>query len=585
MNYSETIEKLRSMLQTDQVMSESIYLVGGCVRDLILGLEPKDIDLCIDIPDGIEVFSKWLKENFEYCVSGFCEFPRYGTMKFLLHLDSGEISEIECVIPRVETYNTGPRKPDQIKQTTIGEDALRRDFCCNALYKRVVDDVILDPTGRGLSDCRDKILRTPLEPKKTYIDDPLRMLRAIRFYCTKNFEIEEETKSCIYPYSNSYEKLSKERIRDEFEKILMSSKAIEGIELLHDHGLLKNIIPELVEAWNFDQCSKYHSLNLRDHLFSVLRLVMESGEDCLELRWSALLHDISKYKHFSWDGTYKHFKLHEIYSSYAAEKILIRLKYSNEFISNVSILVRNHMRFKQQYDYKDKKYTGTKKNLRKFISQLGSLVFKELELIEADNMSHAPKYNMPGQIDDIKIKISEIMSELSSNKISGMKEIGAVINGDDIMETLLIGPGITVREVKIILQDYLDENPDLSKEDLINKYMEEFGGKLFEVIPDEFNDITLKAVLGNTSFDFVATKYFKKDEIPRDKTKLPALYYPQIYRKLIRDARVKELVDQAGKAIAEIERLDGFRSIDLNLENHDLIADITWEDGSITSIL
>ena len=189
MNYSKTIEKLRSMLQTDRIMSENIYLVGGCVRDLILGLEPKDIDLCIDIPDGIEIFSKWLKENFEYCVSGFCEFPRYGTMKFLLHLDSGEISEIECVIPRVETYNTGPRKPDQIKQTTIGEDALRRDFCCNALYKRVVDDVILDPTGRGLSDCRDKVLRTPLEPKKTYIDDPLRMLRAIRFYCTKNFEI------------------------------------------------------------------------------------------------------------------------------------------------------------------------------------------------------------------------------------------------------------------------------------------------------------------------------------------------------------------------------------------------------------
>ena len=410
------------------------------------------------------------------------------------------------------------------------------------------------------------------------------MLRAIRFYCTKGFEIEEKTRSCIYPYSDSYEKLSKERIRDEFEKILMSSKAVEGIKLLHDHGLLKNIIPELIEAWNFDQCSKYHSLSLIDHLFSVLNLVMKSNEDCLMLRWAALLHDISKYKHFTWDGIHKHFKQHEIFSSYLAEKILIRLKYSNEFISNVSILVKNHMRFKQQYDSKSKKYTGTVKSLRKFVSQLGlSLIYKELELIEADNMSHAPEYNMPGQVDDIKQKLSEIISDTSQT--SGITNLGAVVNGDDIMNFLLIGPGVVVRDVKLILQDYLDENPDLTKEDLFNKYWQEFGNKIFIVEPCEYDSAVLKAILGDTSFEFKSSRYFKNDKIPNKRTSLSAIYYPHIYRRLIRDTRVRELVDQAGKLISKIENLDGFKSIQLNLENHDLCIEVFWDDGSTTSII
>ncbi len=582
MNYIGTINKLKLMLQTSPVFLENVYLVGGCVRDLLLGEEPKDIDLCIDVPNGIEEFSKWLKDNFSDSVSGFCEFPRYGTMKFTLHLDTGETSEIECVIPRKETYNSGPRKPDQVTQTTISIDAHRRDFCCNALYKKLSDDSIYDPTGFGLKDCKNKVLSTPMEAVQTFIDDPLRMLRAIRFHCTKGFNINEKDLDAIEPYPE-YFSLSMERIRDEFEKILMSSRAVEGIILLHNHKLLERAIPELELAWDFDQESKYHSLNLRDHLFSVLSLVIKSpsGND-LRLRWAALLHDISKYRNYTWDGKYRHYKMHELYSSDAAEKILKRLKYDNNTIYDVSKLIKHHMRLKQLYDYKTQSYTGSTKSIRKFISTMGHLLDLELELIDADNMSHAPKYNMPGQIDDLRKKIEEL--EITSRKNPGIGDLGAKIDGNDIMKFLNIDQGITVKEVKLILQDYLDEDPDLSKEDLFTKYLSEFHGT-FLMIQGDYDDVEMTAMLDDVSINFPIRTYFGKNPPSEKIIQVLGIKYPVLYRRLIREKKARVLINIASKSIVNVSLLDGFRGIQLSLENGDLCATVTWDDGTTTDIL
>lgn len=575
MNYQKTIEQLKNIILTNPTFTDNIYLVGGCVRDLILGIEPKDIDLCIDVPNGVELFSNWLKENYSDITSGFCEFPRYGTMKFSLQLDNKEEVEIECVIPRVETYNDGPRKPDQVIQSTIQEDAIRRDFCCNALYQRLSDGEILDPTGNGIRDCEDKVLWTPLDPEKTFIDDPLRMLRAIRFKCTKGFKIAKEYLSAIKPYPN-YSKLSKERIRDEFEKILMSPEPVEGIRLLHEHGLLEQIIPELEEAWDFDQKSRFHSLSLTEHLFSVLNIVKncDFGKD-LRLRWAALLHDISKYKCYTWDGVYRHFKLHELTSADLSKKILVRLKYDNSTISDVEELIKNHMRLKQQYDYKTEKYTGTDKSLRKLIT-LGSLLPLELELIEADNMSHSPKYNMPGQIKDIKERLK------CFNEDRKISLCSSVVNGDEIMEYFKIEPGICIKEIKIIFQDYLDEDPNLGKEDLFEKFKNEFIGDI-QIIPKLYDDVKLIAKLGNACIDIPINTYFGKNP-PKETINVPAMRMPIVFRKLIRDNQVIDLVSEASKSITKISRLEEFRGIKLSLVNGDLEAIVTWEDGT-TSVL
>ena len=577
MNYQKTIELLKNIILTNSIFTNNVYLVGGCVRDLILGLEPKDIDLCIDVPNGVELFSNWLKKDYSDITSGFCEFPRYGTMKFSLHLNDGEIVEVECVIPRVETYNEGPRKPDQIKQSTIQEDALRRDFCCNALYQRLSDGEILDPTGYGIRDCENKVLGTPLKPESTFIDDPLRMLRAIRFKCTKGFDIAKEDLKAIKPYSN-YSKLSKERIRDEFEKILMSPNPVEGIKLLHEHDLLSNIIPELEEAWDFDQKSRFHSLSLTEHLFSVLNIVKdcEFGGD-LRLRWAALLHDISKYKCYTWDGEHRHFKLHELSSATLSEKILKRLKYDNSTTYDIKELVKNHMRLKQQYDYKTNKYSGSDKSIRKLLS-LGSLLPLELELIEADNMSHSPKYNMPGQIRDVKEKLTRFCEDKKINS--------SIISGDDIMEYFKIGPGINIKEIKMILQDYLDEDPRLEKQELFDKYQQEFQGS-FHMIKKDYDDIEMIASLDDVQIVFPIKEYFgNNNPLPNSTTFLvTGLYYPLLYKRLVREKKVRSLINTASKSITQISMEEGFRGIHLSLVNGDLCATITWSDGTITDIL
>ena len=193
--------------------------------------------------------------------------------------------------------------------------------------------------------------------------------------------------------------------RENFEKLLMCEDPVKAIKDLHNQGLLSQISIELEEAWEFDQCTKYHSMNLTDHIFSVLDIVSKSkyGND-LRLRLAALFHDISKYRDYTFDGTTKHFKGHERSSANLAEKILTRLGYGESIVSDVKILISNHMRLKQNYDVRGKIYVGSNKAIRKFYRVLGELAELELELMEADNLSHAPEYCMPGQVESIRDK-------------------------------------------------------------------------------------------------------------------------------------------------------------------------------------
>lgn len=419
-----------------------VYYVGGCVRDLLLGVEPKDYDLCIDLENGAALFIDFLKQNHSSICSGFTVFPRYGTSRFNL---LGE--QIECVMPRTETYKAGPRKPDQVEYAGIYEDALRRDFCCNALYMDIETGEILDPTGKGREDLEGRILRTPLDPDLTFTDDPLRMLRAFRFAAVKGFKIDSSTKAGIHDRSE-YRKLSMERVWSEFSKILVSENPSNTIRELHDTGLLEYIIPELEESWGFDQNSVYHNLNLTEHIFKVL----DSVRPDLTLRTAALLHDIGKYRNHEVkeDGHYSYHK-HEIYSAEMSKYILGRLRCSSAFISDVCVLVQNHMRLKQ--------WTGKRKTVRKMIRELGDNLDMALELIDADNNAHSPEHCILGQIE----KFKEAMK----------KEEGPYlvpITGRQVMERLGISEGKEVGKALMKMQDWYDSDPRLSVDDLIKRY-------------------------------------------------------------------------------------------------------------------
>jgi len=426
-----------------------VYYVGGCVRDLLLGIEPKDYDLCVDLENGATLFTDFLKSEYSKVCSGFTVFPKYGTAKFDF---LGE--QIECVMPRRESYNDGPRKPDRVSYAGIYEDALRRDFCCNALYMNIKTGEILDPTGKGREDVKNKILRTPINGEETFKDDPLRMLRAFRFAAVKGFKISEEVLETIKDYPEYYE-LSMERVWSEFSKILVCSKPGDTIRELHQYHLLSYIIPELEESWGFDQNSKYHNLNLTDHILKVL----DNCKPDLTIRTAALLHDISKYKDYQIkeDGRYSYHG-HEKSSAEMSRVILSRLRCSSDFIDSVSKIIESHMIIKQC----GAEYRGSRRLTRRIMRELGDLLEPTLNLIDADNNAHSPEYCLVGQVDRFRECVEK-------EKIIP-KPLFSPVSGRTIMECLGIEEGRKVGEIKELMQSWYDEDPSLSEEDLIRKY-------------------------------------------------------------------------------------------------------------------
>ena len=574
--FESAIGKLREIIEGDERFRLNTYLVGGCVRDLLLGETPKDIDLCIDYPEGSFEFIKYLKENYsKEDVSGFTVFERYGTSRFTLHVGEKESVEIECVIPRTETYNKGPRKPDQVKQTGIYEDATRRDFCCNALYKNIETGDILDPTEKGINDLRDKILRTPLDPEQTYIDDPLRMLRAIRFSCTKGFEIEEETRKKIICYPE-YEKLSVERIQEEFNKILISKEAEKGIRELIRSGLMYRIIPEFVKYKEFDQHSKYHSLSWLEHTLSVFRIVIKNDPKAsLELRLSALLHDISKPTKYQIkeNGQYSYYG-HDLDSSERAKEILKKLKYSNDTIEKVSFLIRNHMILKQFYSYKTHSYNGSSKITRRIVRKLGENLKEELELIEADNLSHSLEWNLPGQVNSFMDEVERLKEE------DNLTTYISPIDGNNIMKWLCISPGKIIKEIKDAIQEIYEENISLGKEELVKEYEKRYSEFLWFARNDEnkYWIFKKKPVKKNgiwwsdnedVPYEISTNKINYQEILKCEIIHVEAKYIPKIYKRYCKILKIRDIEKEIKESVRKLDSIENFERLMVSHENGD----------------
>ena len=589
--FEKTLNSLKNIAIDYKELGDNIYLVGGCVRDLQLGLTPKDIDLCIDYPNGVNLFMEFIQNNYSNICSGFVTYPRYGTSKFSL-LVCGENIDIECVIPRVETYNQGPRKPDSVLQTSIQEDATRRDFCCNALYMNLLSGELLDPTGHGIDDCKNKILRTPLNPQETFIDDPLRMLRAIRFSVCKGFEILPDVFQKITDY-DVYYRLSMERVNDEFTKIILSDRPEYGIGLLYDTGLLNYISPELNTSFSFDQHSKYHHLTLGKHQMEVLKLVSEKRVSCgdIVLRLAAIFHDIGKLHNYQVKENEEYsYHGHEISSGVDAERILRRLKYPEKIISGVKFLIQNHMCIKQFYNYSKDEYTGSSKTTRKILRLLGDYYRQEMVLIGADNMAHHPIYCMPGQVKSFKRKAILVQEEKRASKTS----FTVPISGNDIMTFLGISPGVLVKEIKEILQDYYDSDPELTKDALLKMFKDEFTGKDFYIVKDSEigirADISVIEYASSGKIKYNTTWITPKDMIGFNMVnnivyKLPAIDHPKLYRQLIRNSEGLKILETIEKEIDKLTRKSEFSWLKINLENNDLNMTIGWDDDTLTGIL
>jgi len=331
----EIFDKLKEVSKRTNIKA---WLIGGYVRDLFLNRECKDIDVVV-VGSGIEFAEKYAIELGNNTSVNF--FKNFGTAQVKY-----KEFEIEFVGARKESYNRDSRKPI-VEEGTLEDDQNRRDFTINALSISLnADDfgTIYDPFN-GLKDIENKIIRTPLDPDKTFIDDPLRMFRAIRFATQLDFRIEDKTLESIAKNKERIEIVSKERIVTELNKIIESSRPSLGFKLLDKVGLLEMIFPEFVALKGVDTINGrshkdnfYHTLEVLDN--------MALHSNNVWLRWAAILHDIAKpltKKYFEKEGWTFHG--HEDKGSRMVKHIFRRLKLPlNEKMKFVEKLVLLHLR-------------------------------------------------------------------------------------------------------------------------------------------------------------------------------------------------------------------------------------------------
>jgi len=345
---SKVPKEVSRVTETLEKAGFEAYLVGGCVRDLIMGLESRDWDITTNAkPDQIQgLFPKTVYEN------------DFGTVGVVQEDVSHETLKVVEVTPhRLEAKYSDFRHPDEIKfADRVEEDLKRRDFTVNALAMDSKGH-LLDLFG-GLKDIKDRVLRTVGEPDERFGEDALRMLRAVRLSLQLDFSIAENVSVGIVKNAQLIEKISKERVREELEKVIMSNSPAAGIVLFQKLGLLRHIIPELEEGIGVEQGGE-HLYPVWDHLLLALQHAADK-EWPLEVRLAALFHDIGKprtrranpalppltirggerrgYKQFTFYG-------HEVVGARMTRKILERLKFSNKETELVEKLVRNHMFF------------------------------------------------------------------------------------------------------------------------------------------------------------------------------------------------------------------------------------------------
>lgn len=452
--YIQICDYLQDIIE-DTLFENHCFAVGGCVRDEILGHEIKDIDLCIDLPDGGIEFANWLYKE-KLLTHEPVVYPTYGTAMF--QLEAFPDIELEVVQTRKEQYKDKNSRNPEVVFGSIEEDCKRRDLTINSLYYNISKNVYMDLTDKGYNDIKNHIIRTTGEPDVIFEQDSLRILRCIRFSSRYGWEIEKETFESMKRNVDRLSIITKERIQDEFNKMLVCDNPVMALNLIKKIGAMKYIIPELEETYDITQ-NEYHNYNtIWQH---ILKVVANTRND-LHLRMAALLHDIGKIKTRTVDDNGNiHFYKHELVSAEMCDTILKRLKYSNDFIKTVQILVKNHMRTKNWGNdcshMKDK-------TLRKMQYELGDDMMKCLELIDADNKAHAPEYCMPNQVENIVKRLEQLKQEGTS-----MENYKLPVNGNDVMKALGIEPCAKVKECLDWLMRFAFNNPKISREELLKK--------------------------------------------------------------------------------------------------------------------
>ena len=444
------------------------YVVGGYVRDIFLERPSNDIDVVV-VGSGIAVAQALKKELGKK--AHLSVFKNFGTaqVKFMRTEDGGTRKEyeVEFVGARKESYSHDSRKP-VVEDGTLEDDQCRRDFTINALAICLNHDrfgELVDPFD-GLYDLEDGLIRTPLDPDITFSDDPLRMLRCVRFATQLRFDIEQETKDALRRNVQRLKIISGERIAEELNKILLAAHPSIGLLELHDSGLLQLILPELsaldiVETRN----GRAHKNNFY-HTLEVLENVCKTDQSQLWLRWAALLHDIGKTKSKRWDNQQGWtFHNHNFIGAKMVPEIFRRLKLPLDAkMKYVQKLVDLHMR---PIVIADEEVTDSA--VRRLMNDAGEDIDDLMLLCEAD-ITSKNEVRKKRFLENFRI-VREKLADLKEKDYKRLLQ--PVIDGNEIMEIFHLQPSPVVGTLKQYLKDaVLDNQVANEREPLMELLME-----------------------------------------------------------------------------------------------------------------
>lgn len=452
-----TISKASKNLNLDS------YVIGGYVRDYILKRgDAKDIDV-VAIGSGIDLaqeVSKLLPGTPKVSI-----FKTYGTAM----LKTGGI-ELEFVGARKESYSEESRNP-AVENGTLEDDQNRRDFTINALALSLAEDnygQLLDPFN-GVDDLKKKIIRTPLDPEITFSDDPLRMLRAIRFASQLDFSIEKNSLSAITKNAKRIKIISKERVVDEINKILLSETPSKGFTLLHKTGLLPFILPELVALQGIDE---KEGQTHKDNFWHTLEVVdnISKTTDNLWLRWAALLHDIGKAPTKKFDDNLGWtFHAHEFVGAKMVYKLFKRLK----------MPLNDKMKFVQKMVLMSSRPIAlasdvTDSAVRRLIFDAGDNVDDLMTLCEADITTKNPKkfkkYHNNFQL--VRNKIVEVEAR------DHVRNFQPPVTGEEIMKTFNLKPSREIGIIKDAIKEAILEGEIANEYEAARKFMMKKGAEI-----------------------------------------------------------------------------------------------------------
>ncbi len=423
------------------------FAVGGCVRDLLLGKKPKDWDIATKAKPG--EIEKIFPDSFYL--------NQFGTVTVKTKSKDKSLKEVEITTYRTETTYSDKRHPDTISFTSDGkEDLSRRDFTINALALDKKEKII--DLFNGQNDLNKKIIKTVGEPKKRFNEDALRMLRAIRLSVELDFEIEEKTFEAIKKNAGWLQAIAKERIRDEFIKMIMSQKPDKAIELLRKSQLLKYVIPELEKGVGVSQ-NRHHIYTIYQHAILSLKFAAKKNYN-LSVRLAALLHDIAKPQTKKGEGADSTFYNHDQLGGKFAINILERLRFPKKIIEKAALLVRNHMFV---YNVDEVTETGVRRLLRRVgLENIQDLI----NLRVADRLGSGVPKAVPYKLRHLQYIIEKVSKDPISVKM-------LKIDGNDIIDTLKIEPGPRIGFVLQALLSEVLEDPELNtKKKLASKAKE-----------------------------------------------------------------------------------------------------------------